>query len=523
MAAPSATSRRSPTRRRWTSSATFPPSAPERRAACADRKGNCRARSVPAAGADAIIRAERASVNARCIGRAPARREVMKIGYVGLGAMGGVLAERLLGQVDLTVLDLNQAAVARMVKGGAGQAESALALGRDVDVVLLCLPRSADVEKVIFGANGLTEGLSAGKLVIDQTSGIPGVTAEIARRLSAKGVLMVDAPVAGGPPAAKAGMVTIMGSGPNEAWTLAEPVLRRISPKVFHISDRVGDGQAMKLVNNAIGAGYRVSTLELAAVGRRFGLELGEISDRLNAGSAKNFTTKGMLAALVEGRSTTDFAMALMVKDLNEALALAAAADTPSLMVAGARSIMQSTVNLFGKGAKLDDIIPMTERLAAVSLAGPAEAEAEELAEGETSDQVAATIEAAVDVCNQIIVCEWAAIGAGFGLSATAMSDAINAGSAWSTASERILPALADGRLPNLPGTLATMTECLRAARRLAARAGVPLWLPSAALSVIEAARNELGPAANPGRLAEHFAKAAGIAPWTKARTARPA
>jgi len=271
------------------------------------------------------------------------------------------------------------------------------------------------------------------------------------------GVGMVDAPVAGGVPAAKAGSVTVMGSGPGAAWATAATVLRKISPKVYRCSDRVGDGQAMKLVNNAMGAGYRVSTLELAALGRKLGLGLGEISDRLNAGTAINFTTKGMLAALVEGRSTTDFSMALMVKDLNEALALAAGAGVPCPMVAAARSIMQTALNLLGSDAKLDDIIPTTEKLAAVSLTGPAVDGAEKLPDGETPESLAATIERAVDICTQVVVCEWVAVGAGFGLPTAAMAAVINAGSAWSSASERILPALAKGTEPVVPGSLGEM------------------------------------------------------------------
>jgi 3-hydroxyisobutyrate dehydrogenase len=211
--------------------------------------------------------------------------------------MGGALAVRLLGRADLTVLDLNPAAVDRMVATGGKRADSAAALGRQTDV-LLCLPRSSDVKRAVFGAGGLAEGLSPGKLVIDRTSGFPAVTAGIARRLAALGVAMADASVAGGVPAAKAGWVTGMGSGPSDAWVTAETVLRKISPKGFHCSDRVGDGQAMKLVNNAIGAGYGVATLELAALGRRFDLGLREISDRLNAGVAIKVTTDGMLAAL---------------------------------------------------------------------------------------------------------------------------------------------------------------------------------------------------------------------------------
>ena len=431
----------------------------------------------------------------------------MKVGYIGLGAMGGALASRLLGKVELSVFDLNSVAVAQMVAAGSQAAESASALAAACDVIFLCLPRSADVEQTIFGPHGLAVGLTAGKLVIDQTSGIPAVTAGITKCLAAKGIHMIDAPVAGGVPAAKAGTVTIMGSGTDEAWAIAEPVMQHISPKIYRCSDRVGDGQAMKLVNNAIGAGYRVSTLEIAALGRKFGLPLKDIADRLNAGAAINFTTRGMLAALVEGRSTTNFSMVLMVKDMNEALLLGAAAGVAAPLTAAARSMMQTCVNLVGKNASVEDIIPTTEKLSGVPLTSELLDPLIAVPNGETLERVSAAIERAVELCNQIVVGECAAIGAGFGLTPGTMSTVLNAGSAWSKASERLLPDMAQGEVANLPGSFIEMATNLRLISRLAMLAGVPAVLPQAALAVVETARRQFGDSANPGRLASMFGR----------------
>lgn len=178
------------------------------------------------------------------------------------------------------------------------------------------------MREAIFGPDGLAEGLTAGKLIIDQTSGVPAQTAAIAAELAERGVIMLDAPLSGGVPAAQAGTVTIIASGPDAAWAMAEPLLHSMTAKVYRCSDRVGDGQALKLVNNAIGMGFRVAALELVALGRKAGLGLAPMVAGLNAGPSANFTTRGMLVGLVEGRSTINFAMSLMAKDLSEALAL---------------------------------------------------------------------------------------------------------------------------------------------------------------------------------------------------------
>ncbi len=234
----------------------------------------------------------------------------------------------------------------------------------------------------------------------------------------------------------------------------AEPVLRAMTDKVFRCSPRVGDGQALKLVNNAIGAGYRMATLELVALGRAAGLGLAPMVAALNTGPAANFTSRNMLAGLVEGRSTTNFALSLMVKDLNEALALGVATGSSMPMTAGARSLMQMGLHLLGKDAKLDDVIPLTERLAGVSLTG---------------DQVAANkpllaqIELAVVTCNLIAVAECLAMGRRFGLSGEEMARILAVGSAWSAVSDDILPAMAKGERPALRWSLKDAEKALSA------------------------------------------------------------
>ena len=226
---------------------------------------------------------------------------MLRIGYLGLGAMGGALSAHLAKVFDLTVFDRSSEAMAPLVALGAKAAGSPAELARSCDVIILCLPRTSDVQDALFAQGGLAEGLAAGKLLIDQTSGVPEQTKAIAEKLASMSVSMLDAPVSGGIPAAQSGTVTIIASGPDDAWAIAEPVLAAMTKNVFRCSDRVGDGQALKLVNNAIGAGYRMATLELVALGCKLGLELSDLVDALNAGQAANFTSRNMLAGLAWG------------------------------------------------------------------------------------------------------------------------------------------------------------------------------------------------------------------------------
>ena len=124
---------------------------------------------------------------------------MMQLGYVGLGAMGGALARRLMLSHQLRVLDLNPEAVATFADNGAIPVQDGASLARECDIVLLCLPRSSDVRDAIFGEGGLLEGLEPGKVVVDQTSGDPDQTRQMAAELADKGITLIDAPVSGGP------------------------------------------------------------------------------------------------------------------------------------------------------------------------------------------------------------------------------------------------------------------------------------------------------------------------------------
>lgn len=415
----------------------------------------------------------------------------MRVGYVGLGAMGGALAAHLTKGFDLRVLDRNPDGVAALVAKGALMARTGAELARDCDILMLCLPRTSDVREAIFRPDGLAEALTPGKLVIDQTSGIPGQTAEIAADLAAMGVLMLDAPLSGGIPAAQAGMVTIMASGPDAAWGMGEPVLRAMTAKVYRCSDRVGDGQAMKLVNNAIGMGFRVNALELVALGRKAGLGLAPMVVRLNAGPAANFTTRHMLVGLVEGRSTTNFALALMAKDMAEAMALGLATGAAMPITGATRAMVQMGLALMGPQAKLDDVIALTGQLAGVEMRGTGSAELELLT----------LIETGVLVGNVLAVAECVAMGRRFGLQPNEMARILNFGSAWCAASDAILPALAAGCAPDLPVTLGQAAVALGALATLSAKVGTPFVLPGIALAFVQDAIRQHGDGASLGRL----------------------
>lgn len=296
----------------------------------------------------------------------------MNIGYIGLGAMGSALARRLLSENMLSIWDINNTAVVALERLGAAVAPSAAELARRCDIVLLCLPCSSDVRHVIFGHGGLAEGLAPGQMVIDQTSGVPGETSAIAHQLVERGVAMIDAPVSGSVSAAVAGTITIMASGPDDAYERALPLLMAISPNVFRCGSRVGDGQAMKLVNNMMSAGCQLATVEVVAMGRKMGLSLKELTHVINKNSGRNRTTKIMLQTLVDGKSSaSSFAMSLMLKEMNQAIALGMKCDAPMFITSIVRALLQIGVNTLGETAQLEEILGLIGSMAGTKITSP--------------------------------------------------------------------------------------------------------------------------------------------------------
>ncbi|WP_342028405.1 NAD(P)-dependent oxidoreductase [Rhizobium ecuadorense] len=409
------------------------------------------------------------------------QEQVVRIGYIGLGAMGGSLARHLVGERELVVYDRDPATLASFETLGARIANTPRELARQCDVVLLCLPRSSDVGDLLFGVDGLAEHLGTGTLVIDQTSGVPSMTTEFARRLDERNVLFLDAPVSGGIAAAQSRSVTIIASGPDAAWERGRTILAELSTKTLRCGRRVGDGQALKLVTNAIGACYRLSTLELVALGRKFGLTLPDIVSDLNEGNGANFTSRNMLVGLVEGRSTTNFAMALMVKDLNGALDLGTGLGAAMPLTATARGLMQSAISLFGQQARLDDVIGLTETLSSVRLAGGGPQMSVALPASLTPADLTGILCRSSAACNVIAVMEGVEIARKFGLPVADIARVIDSGSAWCQIASPLLSAIAAGGLAQRD--YEAERQALETAALLAATANLPFIMPATALS----------------------------------------
>lgn len=411
----------------------------------------------------------------------------MKIGYIGLGALGGQLARRLMGGHQLTVWDARPAGVEALCAEGAQAAPSAEELARRVDVVMLCLPRSADVRKVIFGPGGMLAGLRPGQLVIDQTSGIPGETEAMAQELAARGIPMIDASVSASPQIVVPGKAVLMVGGSEQAWQQSQPVLQTISTQIHRCGLRVGDGQAMKTLNNAMNCSKRLGTLELVLMGRKAGVSLATLTDALDEGASSNITTERMLRNIAKGVASTDFALALQIKDTDQALDLGTSLGVAMPLVTAARSLLLFGINLRGPETRIEELISITEQLGGGRIGGDNPGAA--TLAGFDQAEVVRLVKESVAIVNRLATIECLGVGLARGLTVGAMRSVWSSGSGWSGALREMLAALDEGRaMPEAPP--APSVAVLDRAAELASACGVPVSIAGVARAVLRRSVN---------------------------------
>lgn len=292
----------------------------------------------------------------------------MTIGYVGLGSMGGALAERLLLSHDLVVHDLSEAARDRFAELGATPADGVADLAARCDTILLCLPTSDHVRTALFGEGGLADVVKPGTTIIDQTSGDPKATQKMAEQLTERGIDLVDAPVSGGPKGAAAGTIAIMVGASSELFAAVRPLLETISPNLFH-AGAVGAGHTMKLVNNLISHTQRLLTFEGVALAAKNGIDPRTAVAILVAGGARNaYLERIMIPQVVEGRLNIGFTLGLAHKDTRLACQLGTDTGVPMFFGNLTRDMLQMCVNEYGTDAQVDTSALVMDRIAGTSV-----------------------------------------------------------------------------------------------------------------------------------------------------------
>jgi 3-hydroxyisobutyrate dehydrogenase len=246
-----------------------------------------------------------------------------RIGVVGLGTMGGAMAANLV-RAGFPVAAWNRTAArtAALDAPGVTVAASPAVLAAAVDIVLVCVSDTPDVEAVLFGADGVAEGAAPGTLVIDCSTIDPAATRGFAARLAAQGIGFVDAPVTGGSEGARNATLAILVGGDPAQVERARPVLAAIGRTITHFGP-VGAGQAAKAVNQVILAGTYLGVAEGLVLAMKAGLDSEQVVAALSTGAAQSWVLANRSGRMLDNDYPLGFRVALHLKDLGIALAMA--------------------------------------------------------------------------------------------------------------------------------------------------------------------------------------------------------
>src|SRR6201994_4639984 len=278
----------------------------------------------------------------------------MEAGFLGVGNMGQPMAGKLLdGGHGLTVYDLRPDAMRPLLERQARQATSPKDLADSCEIVFVSLPTLAAFRAVAFGPDSLSQGTAMKLLVNTCTVGVPFVR-EIEQAMAARGVTVVDCPISGGPPGARAGTLSVMISGDPVAVEQVRPMISLWGKTLNIAGDKPGAAQVLKLTNNILSAVALAATAEAFVMGAKGGLDPEVMVAAINAGSGRNSATEGKFPLAVLTRSF-DFGadMHIMMKDIVLAIAQGEELGVPMWVCQAARLVFKHAMY---KGAAKDDL-----------------------------------------------------------------------------------------------------------------------------------------------------------------------
>ncbi len=237
----------------------------------------------------------------------------MKVGFIGLGAMGAPMARHLHARSHLTAVGNRTQAKADALAAELGvRAARSADNFADCDAVVLCVPLDADV---LENVSALAKVLKRGALVIDHSTVAVETAQRAAAMLAAHDIGFIDAPVSGGVEGARNGKLSVMAGGSEAVIDAVRPVLDSYAARISHMGD-TGAGQATKAVNQVLVAGINEAVCEGLALGEKLGLDPGRLLPTLMAGAAGNWFLEKRGATLMRNEFAPGFKCAHMLKDL---------------------------------------------------------------------------------------------------------------------------------------------------------------------------------------------------------------
>jgi 3-hydroxyisobutyrate dehydrogenase len=292
----------------------------------------------------------------------------MRVGFLGLGRMGGPMARNILrAGHELVVFNRTPEKADPLTAEGATSAASPAELARQCDIVALCVALPADVRDVFERADGILAGLTPGKVVIDFSTIDPATSRAMASQCGELSSAYLDAPVSGGVSGAEQGALTVMVGGSGEAVATARPVLEAVGKNVQHVGP-TGAGSAAKLINQMLVGVNLCGAIEALVLATHAGLDPAHLYEIIRNSSGSSYTLNGAVPRILERNFEPGFSLDLLFKDVDLAIGMASELKLPLLMANQALQLIQ-TARAQGLGDRDTSaaILPL-ERLAGVEV-----------------------------------------------------------------------------------------------------------------------------------------------------------
>jgi 2-hydroxy-3-oxopropionate reductase len=294
-----------------------------------------------------------------------------KIGFVGLGIMGTPMAEHLIKAGHELFLFSISRVPAALIEAGGKACPSGKEVAQNADIVFVMVPDTPHVGSALFDANGIAEGLSAGKIVVDMSSISPIATKDYARRINELGCQYLDAPVSGGEVGAKNATLSIMVGGPQEVFDVVRPLFELMGKNITLVGAN-GDGQTAKVANQIIVALNIEAVAEALLFAAKAGADPARVRQALMGGFASSKILEVHGERMVKRTFDPGFRIELHQKDLNLALASARQLGVSLPNTATAQELFNACAAHGGKAWDHSAMVRALEKLANFEIGQPA-------------------------------------------------------------------------------------------------------------------------------------------------------
>jgi len=240
----------------------------------------------------------------------------MKIGFIGLGNVGGKLAGSLLrGGFDLTVRDLDDTLVQSFVARGANSSGSPKKMAEKVDLIITCLPSPAVCSTVMESEDGIIAGIGQGKVWLEMSTTDDAEVIRLANIVEAKGAMAMDCPVSGGCHRAATGNISIFAGGKRETFDRVLPILAIMGRRILHTGP-IGSASVLKVVTNYLCSVHLAALAEAFAVAKKAGMDMNTTYEAIRISSGNSFVHETESQVILNGSRDINFTMDLVVKDV---------------------------------------------------------------------------------------------------------------------------------------------------------------------------------------------------------------